>query len=117
MEVTTADKFQALVRTFGEPKFYLTLGANILVSALTGRSEKPALEKVTRQSSMLGRLGLVLHWTALLIAAVLFGLGCFVLVTAPAVNENTMVFVAMWWVPAIIVWLIGKAARFILTPQ
>jgi hypothetical protein len=114
MEVTTADKLQALLQTFGEPKFYLTLGAIILFLAFTGRSEKKARQP---QPSMLARVGLVLHWTALLIAAILFGLGCLALSYAPVVNENAIAVMAMCWVAAVIVWLLGKAARFILTPQ
>jgi hypothetical protein len=111
MEVTTADKIQALVQTFGDLKPYLTIGAIILVFAISDRMKTTGV----RAGSMIGRLGLVLHWTSLLIAAIPFGLGCIVLADAKIVNNNTMFEAGLWWAAAILVWLIGKAARFILT--
>jgi hypothetical protein len=111
MEVTTADKLQALIQTFFEPKFYLSMGLIIVVLVISNRMKTAGV----RTGSMIGRLGLVIHWAALVIAAILFGLGCIVLADAKTVNNNTMFEAGLWLAAAILVWLIGKAARFILT--
>jgi hypothetical protein len=112
MEVTTADKLQALVQTFSEPKLYLSLGAILIVLAMSNRMKTAGVSA----GSIIGRLGLVVHWAALLIAAILFGVGSFVLADAgQPVNNNAMVIVGLWWAAAVLVWLVGKAVRFILT--
>ena len=104
-------RYWRLARHSPNPQFYISLGAIIILLAVSARMKKAGV----RAGSRTGRLGLVMHWASLLIAAILFGSGGFILATATTVNDNTMFIVGLWWAAAIVVWLIGKAVRFILT--
>jgi hypothetical protein len=111
VEVTTADKIQALGQTFLNPQLYISMGAIIIVLAVSARMKNAGV----RAGSRAGRFGLVVHWASLLIAAIPFGLGGLILANAKTVNDNTILFVGLWWAAAIEIRLIGKAVRFILT--
>jgi hypothetical protein len=111
VEVTTADKIAALVQIFQEPKFYITMGVVVLVLAIGARMNHVG----RRAGSMVGRLGLVIHWAALFVAVALFIVGVVQLATAQTVNDNTIVIVGLWWATAFVVWLTGKGLRFVLT--
>jgi hypothetical protein len=67
-----------------------------------------------RAGSAVGRLGLVLYWASLLVALPLLAVGAFMLVTMPNSHDMPML-VGLSWAAALVVWLIGKSLRFILT--
>jgi hypothetical protein len=62
-------------------------------------------------SSMAGRLGHVLGWIANLIALVAFGIG---VLAALDTSDARLVGVGVAAVIAVIIWLIGRALRYVL---
>jgi hypothetical protein len=111
MEITTADKINGALMVFAQPKFYLQLAFVALVLYGFGRARRTAQSISTR----VGRLGLVLHWGALLIAVVLLGLAGLLLAEAPKTNDTALWVAGGLAAAAVIVWLIGKSLRYILT--
>lgn len=111
MELTTADKINAALMVFAEPKFYLQLAFALLVLFAISRAGRTARSIPTKT----GRLGLVLHWASLLIAVVLLGFAGLRLADAPTGNHTALLDVGVLAIVAAVIWLIGKALRYILT--
>ncbi len=109
-EVTTADELNALVQFFERPQLYIEAGVALLAVGLIARMKRQG----ARATSMSGRLGLVIHWASLLVALLLLVVGAFFLATQSG-QADTPLFVGVSWAAALIVWLIGKSLRFILT--
>jgi hypothetical protein len=110
-QITTADKINGALAVFAQPQFYLQLGLALIVLFIFARAKRTAHSI----SSRVGRLGLVLHWGALLIAVVLLGLAGLLLAEAPKTNDTAMWVAGGLAASAVIVWLIGKSLRYILT--
>jgi hypothetical protein len=106
MELTTADKINGALMVFAEPKFYLQLAFVALVLFGISRAGRTARSIPTKT----GRLGLVLHRASLLVAVILLAIAGVILAEAPK-NKLDAGLLA---VAAAIVWLVGKAARYIL---
>jgi len=107
MELTTADKINTALMVFAEPKFYVHLAVVALVLFGLSRAGRTARSIPTK----IGRLGLVLHWASLLVAVILLAVAGVILAEAP---KNKLDAGALA-VAAAIVWLLGKATRYILT--
>jgi hypothetical protein len=89
----------------------LAFGLLALIIYAFSRAHRTARNTPT----MAGRFGLVVHWGSLIIAAVLLGGVVFILTKAQPLNGVAIV-VAMGLVgAAVVVWLLGKAVRFVLT--
>jgi hypothetical protein len=110
-EVTAADKVAALIQLFQNPQLYIGVGILLLIMALSARMKSQG----ARAGSMVGRLGLVIHWASLLLALATFLVGAFILATAVPLNENQKLVVGLLWASSLLVWLIGRALRFVLT--
>jgi uncharacterized protein YecT (DUF1311 family) len=111
VQVTTADKIYGSLDVFTSPRFLLTMAVVGLVFFGEARAKRTARSIPTK----LGRLGLVLHWAALVVAVVCLGAAGLVLTQAKQANDVS-VFVAMaLGLAALLIWLVGKALRYILT--
>src|SRR4051794_1666644 len=110
-EVTAADMAAALFQFFQNPQLYIGLGILLLMMALSARMKSQG----ARAGSLVGRLGLLMHWGSLLLALAMFLVGAFILATEAPLNENNKLVVGLLWASALLVWLIGRALRFVLT--
>jgi hypothetical protein len=111
MEITTANKINGALAVLREPQFYLTM-LLILFLFLAGARAKRTAHSITTK---VGRLGLVLHWASLLVAAVLLCAAGLILTQAKQVTDPTVVVSGLLAGGALLVWLVGKSLRYILT--
>lgn len=110
IEVTSADKLRALWQVLLEPKFYLQLSGVAVAFLIYGSMKRTARSMPT----MVARFGLVIHWAALLAAFVLLCMAAMT-VTNPGVTEAGWLFAFGEVATALIVWLLGKAVRYVLS--
>ncbi|MCP2217456.1 hypothetical protein M2226_002347 [Bradyrhizobium elkanii] len=115
VEITTADKINGAINAatmvLTTPQLYLSVGIALLLLACAARAKRTSHGIPTK----VGRLGLVLHWGALLIAVVLLGLAGVLLVAAPRINDTVVLVAGCLAFAATVIWLAGKALRYILT--
>jgi hypothetical protein len=111
VEITTADKINGALLVFTKPQFYFEMGFILILLACVARAKRTARSIPTKA----GRLGLVLHWAALLVAVVLLGAAGLIVTQAKQVNDTNVLVAVVLGVSALVVWLVGKALRYILT--
>jgi hypothetical protein len=104
-EITTADKINATLRVFTQPQFYFEMIFIVIVLAALARAKRTARSVPTK----VGRLGVVLHWASLIIAAVLLGAAGLILTQMKHGDDFILVVSGVLGVSAVIVWLIGKS--------
>ena len=63
---------------------------------------------------MLQRLGDVIYWTASGAAVLVFFVGVLTALTQPGSPRDWIVVIVAYSVPAVLIWLAGLAARYIL---
>lgn len=111
LQVTTADKINGTIDVFTSPRLLITMAIMGLLLFGEARAKRTAKSIPTK----LGRLGLVLHWAALVVAVVLLGAAGLVLTQAQQASDfHVFVGVALG-LAALVIWLVGKALRYILT--
>ena len=96
---------------FTSPQFFLEMAFLGLLFLGAARAKRTARSIPTR----LGRLGLVLHWAALAVAAVLLGTAGLIATQAKQLDDGPVYGAAALGVLALVIWLVGKALRYILT--
>ncbi|WP_354202733.1 lysozyme inhibitor LprI family protein [Bradyrhizobium sp. JR4.1] len=111
IQVTTADKINATLEVITSPRFFLTIAFVGLLFWGEARAKRTAQSIPTK----LGRLGLVLHWASLVIAVMLFGAAGLVATQAKHFDDGAVLGGAALGILALVIWLVGKALRYILT--
>jgi hypothetical protein len=112
MELTTADKINALLMVFAQPKFWVQLAFVTLVILGISRAKRTARGIHTK----VGRLGLVLHWASLLMAVALITTAGVILTQSSKTDDSFVITVVVGLAAAgVIVWLVGRSLRYILT--
>lgn len=110
-QVTIADKINATLEVFTSPRLFLTMAVLGVLFWGEARAKRTARSIPTK----LGRLGLVLHWVALAVAAVLLGTAGLIVTQAKRLDEGPALGAAALAILALVIWLVGKAMRYILT--
>ncbi|MGY2983392.1 hypothetical protein [Bradyrhizobium sp. USDA 4508] len=115
VEITTVDKINGAINAFltvlTTPQPYISLGIALVLLACAARAKRTARSIPTKA----GRVGLVLHWGGLLIAVALLALAGVLLVAAPKINDAVVLATGGLVFAATVIWLVGKALRYILT--
>jgi uncharacterized protein len=111
IQVTTADKINGTIQVFTSPKFFVEMAFLALLFLGAARAKRTARSIPTK----VGRLGLVLHWAALTVAVVLLGAAGLIATQAKQLDDGNVVGAAILGVLALVIWLVGKALRYILT--
>jgi hypothetical protein len=111
IEITTADKINGIIGVFAQPQFYVHLAVVMILLAVLGRAKRTAQAVPTR----LGRLGVVLHWASLFVAAILLVCAGLILSQMKDGDSFMLTISGAFGAAALVVWLIGKAFRYILT--
>jgi uncharacterized protein len=111
IQITPADKINATIKVFTSPQLFVTMAFLGLLFWGEARAKRTARSIPTK----LGRLGLVLHWAALAVAAVLLGTAGLIATQAKQLDDGPVFGAAALGVLALVIWLIGKALRYILT--
>lgn len=91
--------------------------ATVLVTCLLFYIESRMNKRGREAGSIVGRLGLVVNWGANLLAVVFVILGWIRITNSqgPKLSEPEWFIACLMWAAALIVWLVGKAIRFVLT--
>jgi len=110
-EITTDDKINGALRVFTQPQFFAEMGFILILLVALARAKRKAQSVPTKA----GRLGVVLHWASLIIATVLVGAAGLILTQMKPGNDFILLVSGVLGVSAVIVWLIGKSLRYILT--
>jgi hypothetical protein len=108
VEVTAADKFNATLQVLVQPDVYISMGVILVLMFAYSRAKQSARNTTT----MAGRFGLVVHWGCLIVAGVL--LAGAVLILAQPTNDTGVIFASGLGIAAVVIWLLGKATRFVL---
>jgi hypothetical protein len=111
LQVTTADKIYGTIDVFTSPRFLLMMAVVGLVFFGEARAKRTAGSIPTK----LGRLGLVLHWATLAVAVVCLAVAGLVLTQAKQANDFSVFVAVALGLAALVIWLVGKALRYVLT--
>jgi hypothetical protein len=108
VEVTAADKLNATLQVLTRPDVYISMGVILILMLAYWRAKQTARNTTT----MAARFGLVVHWGSLIVAGALLA-GAVLILTQP-VNDTGVIFASGLGIAAVVIWLLGKAARFVL---
>jgi hypothetical protein len=108
VEVTAADKLSATLQILTKPDMYISMGVLLVLMFAYSRVKQTARNTTT----MAARFGLVVHWGSSIVAGVLLA-GAVLIFMQPS-NDTGVLFASGLGIAALVIWLLGKATRFVL---